>query len=203
MFRAALVAFLVSAVSANLFVPEGDIPADSSLGMRLLSQATVVHPARHLADQNQADTTFIADYSLRYLGCSSLIQVSGAQNGNNNNKNNQGNFLTTAHLAKFALCPTSSCSSCAGGGEYVMNMETFIDSWTEAKLTAEEYACEITRENCDCENADDNDVCENACYTEASQDYCINYDGEENFNVQEYLECKGTSNPLVHRIYYF
>lgn len=179
MVRIAVVALLISAVSATF----GDVPIDSDLGQRMLASATVIEPARHL--EQERDVTFIAKYSLRYVGCSSLVQV--AQEGNAQD----GNMLYTQHLVRFALCPSGSCSSCKNGGEYVVNMEEFVNSYTEAKLTEQEYACEQVRENCDCENANDDEACENQCYTDASLTDCIEYEGEEEFEIQRYLECQG------------
>lgn len=194
MFRVALVALLASAASAvtpNL-TPNGDVAANSALGQRLLSQATVIHPARHLADENERDVTFVAQYSIRYLGCSSTIQIASG-NGNNNNKNNDGGLISMVHLARFALCPTSSCAACEGGGEYVMPMGTFVDAYTEAKLTASEYACEMIRESCYCADIDDDQACETSCYAIAGLTDCEDGDEGDDFEIQRYLECQGKS----------
>jgi len=180
MFRAAALALLASSVSAT-FVPN-EVAADSPLGLRMLKSATVVQPARHL-DQER-DVTFIAKYSLRYLGCASLVQIAEEGGGDEG-------MLRTSHLVRFALCPTESCSSCKNGGEYVVNMLEFVDSYTEAKLNEKEYACEMIRENCYCDNANDDEVCENQCYTDQGMEECIEYEGEEEFQIQEYLECQG------------
>jgi hypothetical protein len=194
MFRLALVALVASAVSALKDVtPNGPIAANSRLGMRLLSEATVVTPARFLADNNdERDISFVAGYSIRYTGCSSMTQV-GMNNGNNNNKNGDAEMIYTVHLAKFSLCPTSSCvANCPGGGEYVMSMETFVDAFTEAKLTAAEYACEMVRENCYCADIDDDEACEASCYATAGLTDCEEQDNEgDAFEVQRYLECRG------------
>lgn len=188
MFRIAIVALFASAVAAlKDIAPQADVPANSALGLRLLSKAKVVTPARHLNENQERDITFIANYSIRYLGCNSLISV--AAGNRDNNKNNEDSILYTTHLVRFSLCPTSSCGSkCEGGGEYVMDMATFVDAYTENKLTEQEYACETVREGCYCDNANDDEVCESACYAAAGLDYCEEQDGE-NFEVQRYLEC--------------
>jgi hypothetical protein len=200
MFRAAVLALIASAASAaTSFTPTGDILASSDLGSRLLSQATVVKDARHL-EQNQ-DITFIATYSLRYLGCSSLVQVrqNGQGGNNNNNKNGNGGLLYNQHLVKFALCP-SGCTSCSNGGEYIVNMETFVDLYTEYKLKDQEWQCEMIRENCYCDNANDDDVCLNTCYTNAGMTECIDYEGGEEFEVQRYMQCAGKNSYCLFRI---
>lgn len=183
MFRATVIAVVASMASAKSFVPSSDIAADSKLGNSLLSKATVVTAARHL--ENERDVSFIANYKLKYLGCNSLAAI-GQEGGEN------GSMLYTQNLVRFALCP-DSCSSCSNGGEYIVNMMEFVDSYTEAKLSEQEYACEMVRENCYCDDANDDDVCEAQCYTDAAMDYCIDYDndGDDNdeFEIQRYLEC--------------
>jgi hypothetical protein len=182
MFRATVIALVASSAFAKSFVPSSDIAADSKLGSSLLSKATVVTDARHL--ENERDVSFIANYKLKYLGCNSLSAL-GQEGGEN------GSALYTQNLVRFALCP-DSCSSCSNGGEYVVNMMEFVDSYTEAKLEEQEYACEMVRENCYCDDANDDDVCEASCYTAAGMDYCVDYgddNGNEDFEIQRYLEC--------------
>jgi hypothetical protein len=194
MLRAALFALLTSAAVASIFNPSEGVPADSKMGAALLRRATVVQPARHL-DQNNNNKaqSFIYKYDIKYLGCSSLLQINQGQNGNNNNNNNNknnnnGGLLYTQQVVRFALCPSDSCSSgCTGGGEYVVSMSAFVDAYTEAKMTEQEYACESIRENCYCDDVDDDEVCENQCYATAGLDACID-DGDD-FEIQRYLEC--------------
>ena len=192
MFRVAIIALIASAAAALKDVtPNGEVAANSALGMRLLSEAQVVQPARQLNDQqDERDVTFVAGYSLRYKGCHSLIQVAAGEN--NNNKNNQAeSMLYATHLARFALCPTSgNCDKCAGGGEYVMNMQTFVDAFTEARLTEAEYACETARENCNCEGNDDEETCEAACYSAAGITCVDDAENGYDFEIQRYLECR-------------
>lgn len=186
MFRTSVLAVL-SAVASATIVPN-DIPATSKLGSRLLSKATVVEDARHL--EQERDVTFVASYSLKYLGCSSLVQVREEGGGDEG-------ILYTQNLVRFALCPTSAtCSSCSNGGEYVVSMMEFVDLYTEHKLNDKEWACEMIRENCYCDNANDDEVCENQCYNQQGMPECIEYEGEEEFEIQRYLECQGALNKL-------
>lgn len=181
LFKSTIVTFLI--VSAVALRPDHGIPVDSKAGMKLMSEA------RQLNQNNQDDDmSWIAGYSIKYLGCSSLLQI--REDGGE-----QASNLYTVNLAKFALCDSgNSCSSCgSGAATYVVNMETFVDAYTEMALNAKEQACENIRENCDCENANDDNVCEASCYTNMGMDSCIEYEGEnEQFNIQEYLECRGT-----------
>jgi len=175
MFRAAILAIIASVVSAKSFVPSDGIPLTSRLGKRMLEKAIVVEPARRLAD-GERSTDFISQYALKYTGCSSFPNLMQEGGGG------EEGMLTSQHIVKFSLCPNDSCSSCSGGGEYVVNMLEFVDAYTEAKLTEQEYKCEMIRENC---YNDD----ENSCYAAQGADECIEYEGQEEFEIQRYLEC--------------
>lgn len=184
-FRAAALFSLFASVSAGVLNPSEGVPADSKLGQDLLRKAKVITPARHLEQNGQdGEVTYIAKYDIKYLGCNSLIQVNPEGNADEG-------ILYTQHLVRFALCPSGSCSSCSGGGEYVVNMMEFVDAYTEAKLEEQEYQCEMIRENCYCDNANDDEACENQCYASAGMSQCIEYEGDEEFEIQRYLECAG------------
>jgi hypothetical protein len=64
-------------------------------------------------------------------------------------------------------------------------------------MTEQEYACEMLREgDCAyCDDADDDDACYATCYSTYGMDACIeNEDEEDQFEVQEYLECQKMDN---------
>lgn len=185
MFRSAVVATLAATAAARTILPEGDIPANSKAGHKLLSKARALEQNGQNGDQ---DATWMYNYSIKYLGCSSLIQINPEGGGEDDS------LLYTQNLVKFGLCPSNvACSSCGqGDAQYVVNMEDFIDIYTEAKLTEQEQQCENIRESCYCDNANDDEVCENQCYTDAGMSDCIEYDdGQDEFEIQEYLECAG------------
>jgi hypothetical protein len=196
MFRATVIALLASIVSAKTFHLTEDTPADAAFVHSLLRHASVVEPSRHLNNnnnnQNQRDQTFLASYSIKYLGCSSLTTIpSGYGNGNNNKNKNNGGALVTQNLIRFALCPGTTCGSCTGGGEYVVTMNQFVDAYTEAKMQQTEWDCEQIRENCVCAEGYDGQTCESNCYTAAGMEECINVEGGNEFEIQRYLECAG------------
>lgn len=185
MFKsAAVLASLVASVSATSFTPSGDIAADSAIGQRLLSKSRAV-------EQN-GDATWLTGYNIKYLGCAGLTQVN-AEGGGGGNNGEQG-ILYTQNLVKFALCASDlSCSSCGtGSAQYVVPMMDFVDAWTEAKMESQERACENVRESCYCDNANDDQACENSCYEALGMSECIQYEGDEEFELQRYLECRGT-----------
>jgi hypothetical protein len=188
LFKATIIALLAASVSA--LSPDDGIPADSSAGMKLMSQARAL-------DQ-QDDVSWMAGYSIKYLGCTSLLQVRG-EGGGGDGEDGESN-LYTMNMVKFGLCPSDeSCGSCGKGkAQYVVNMNDFIDAYTEMQMNAEEQVCESVRENCYCDDVDDDDACEYQCYVNAGLENCIEYDGDdEQFDAQEYLECKGKQLSMV------
>jgi hypothetical protein len=189
--RSAIVATLAATVTASfgadmMIAPQHDfhIPGDSEIGRKLMKNARSL-------EQNQNDGSWLYGFSIKYDSCASLVQL----RGEGDNKDGGDGLLYTQNLVKFIACPGSSdgCSGCgSGAATYVVNMMDFLDAYTEMKLTQQEYACEMIREYCYCENANDDQVCENQCYSDAGMSECINYEGEDNFEIQRYLECAGT-----------
>lgn len=189
MFRAvALLSALVASASASSMIPDFEMKADSKFGRRIMASARSLN-------NNEQDASWIANYSIKYHSCASLIQI-GDGEGNKNNKDG-GSPMYTQNLVKFSLCPTKEgCEACTTGvAQYIVNMAEFIDAYTEMKMEEQEYACEMIRENCYCQNANDDQVCENQCYTNAGMESCIEIEGGDEFEIQRYLECDGMYPP--------
>lgn len=186
LFRSAAVisALAASTVAGYSMIPDDmEIKAGSKFGQMIMGKARAL-------ENNQQDASWIANYSIKYHSCSSLIQIGDGEGGNNKDG---GSALYTQNLIKFSLCPTNEgCDSCKTGvATYVVNMLDFIDAYTEAKLEEQEYACETVRENCYCADGNDDQYCENLCYTNAGLTDCIEYEGGDDFEIQRYLECAG------------
>ena len=195
LFRSTVFAGLVAAASAamgrdTMIAPQEDfnIAADSKIGRKLMSKARRLEQN---GNQNQdQDAQWLYGFSIKYDSCASLIQV--REEGGNQEEG----LLYTQNMVKFTLCPGNtegSCDGCgSGAAQYVVNMMDFVDAYTEMKLEAQEYACEMIREYCYCDNANDDQVCENQCYIDAGMDVCVEYEGGDEFEIQRYLECAGT-----------
>ena len=125
--------------------------------------------------------------SVKYTGCSSLVQVREEPEGED------GSLLYTQNLVKFALCPSSSsCSSCDGSdASYVVNMADFVQAWSQMKEEELQYQCEMVAQSCYCDNANDDQVCEAQCYTDAGLEDCIEVEGQEQVEVERFMECAG------------
>jgi hypothetical protein len=172
MFKLATLAALVASSSA--------LRADSTSGQNLLSKARNLEEGYY---------SWIVDYSIQFASCHKVNNYNFDQDGGDESATGFQN------LVKFNLVPTGKCTGSTAGAEYVIPMDTFIDSYTEWQLNDQEYKCEQIRENCECEyyGGDDEDACENKCYVDAGMSSCIEEEKDDDgyeFNLQEWLECR-------------
>jgi len=157
-----------------------EVKADSKFGMDLLSKA------RNLEEGDEADTTWVSGYALKFQGCHHIAQWNAAADGEDDVK------IETKRLAKFRLCPVSTCSDNSGGGckngfgDYIVDMDEFLLSYIENKEEVEQQECENYAANyCSCEdNGDDQydeQACLQNCYGNASMSQCIEQEeGDDN-----------------------
>jgi len=195
---------LIAAFATSMAVPStiehgGDIGADSTMGMSILSKA------RRVEQDAEEDFTWIAGYSLKFQGCHHVTQWNEEADGEDDVR------LQTKRLVRFRLCPIDDCAAESGGGcnsgygDYIIDMNTFIEAYMENKNDVEEYTCEYTKDNvCDCEDSDDKgddfdrDQCEYNCYADNGLDYCIEEeddDAVDELDVEEYMECANFDVP--------
>mmetsp|Transcript_21652 Transcript_21652/g.30338 ORF Transcript_21652/g.30338 Transcript_21652/m.30338 type:complete len:370 (+) Transcript_21652:86-1195(+) len=192
---------LFSAFLAGVSALTKDITSSSRVGGKIISKA------RKLNDAQEEENDWMVDYSIKFHQCFTVDQydMEGA------NRDEGGAPFAPQHLVHFKLCPTNSCksgySSCSGGADYVVEMRDFVEAFTEAENEEKEYKCEQVRENCNCDyyNGDD-EACESKCFAEAGLDYCVEDEDEEEFNVEEYMECReaefGNNNNNNGALYY-
>mmetsp|Transcript_8436 Transcript_8436/g.20292 ORF Transcript_8436/g.20292 Transcript_8436/m.20292 type:complete len:434 (+) Transcript_8436:101-1402(+) len=174
------------------------IKADSKLGTKLLSQA------RRLEDGG-VDMSWVVDYSIKFQGCHHVSQWNGDAEQDDQVR------IQTKRLIRFRLCPTEYCSTstssgCSSGyGDYIIDMNEFLDVYFEAVEEQNEYTCQNAYNNCDCQNngADDynEDMCYYDCYNaQGVADICMENnpyaeDGQDQqrFQIQDYADCKETN----------
>lgn len=196
----ALLSLVAASVQAGLteLVQLKDIKADSELGRKLLSQARDLQNNNNNNYNNyQFNENWVSQYSIKFQGCHQISQWNGQADGEEDVR------IATKRLVRFRLCPTGSCSSsstqgCSGGyGDYIIDMDTFLASYFEAKATYEEFQCDyLTNYACNCNG--DND-CLYSCYSDHNmQSVCMpNYNGGNNnannayanFDLEEYMQC--------------
>jgi len=191
-FSLAILAVTLSAAAA--------LSADSKAGRSLLSKA------RRL-DQNEYDFeeefAWLTGYSVKFQGCHHIKQWNDEADGDEDVK------IETKRLVRFRLCPADQCSATKAAGcnsaygDYIIDMDTYMQSYFEGKQQATEYKCAyylLYECNCDGENnQDDNfneEYCEYDCFNDAGMAECIENNPyqdeqqEEEFNLEEYMECQ-------------
>lgn len=160
----------------------------------------------HQTSRHSTLVAHAAFYHLLYYypqqGCTAIKQWNGDADGDEDVK------IATKSLVRFRLCPEETCQSSkaagctAGYGDYIIALDTFMDSYFEAVRQQSEYECEQFLENqCACEdNGDDNyneEYCQYDCLNDAGMYECIennpyqeDEDQEEVFELDEYMECR-------------
>jgi len=201
-FPAVTLAALLSAAQASM--PE--ISSHSMLGKNLLSKARRLEDEENENEDEDEEINYewVANYSVKFQGCHHIRQWNEDANENEDVR------IATKRLIRFRLCPSNSCSAnkaagCTSGyGDYVIDMDTFMESWFEAKKQSIEYNCEnYLNSACNCNDNDDHDdnfneeYCEYDCFNDAEMSECIDRnpynedeDGqEEEFNLEDYMVC--------------
>eukprot|EP00970_Alexandrium_tamarense_P015944 scaffold5788_cov209-Alexandrium_tamarense.AAC.5 len=179
--------------------PSASISASSKVGQSIISKA------RRVEENNgEIDYTWVANMSLKFQGCYHSQVWNDEANGEDDVR------ISTQRLVRFRLCPSTSCSmesaaGCSSGyGDYVIDMETYLQAYLEGVQQDQEYQCKYEEEYGDCgcngENQGDDfdeDICKYECFMGKGMEYCIDknpYEEEgekkEDWNVREYAECK-------------
>jgi len=176
---------------------DGSIRADSQMGQKLMGKA------RQLENNNYYAYSWMADAALKFDGCASIPMF----------ERDEG--LRSNMVVKFKLCPNNSCSSCRNGGEYIVEMREFVETYQEALQESREYECEYAKESCEysCENGgynyqnydnggnynnnyngnnnqNDDEYCLNMCLQEKGLSYCMEDQGDEQMDLNEFGECR-------------
>lgn len=156
---------LTTAVSA--------IHPHSNIGTKLLSQARRVEDAEGAGEEEaqeekgenaDSDVSWMPNYSIQFDSC---------HNVRNYNMNEYGD-VTSTNLVKFKIVASNKCGSRSkGAAEYLVDMGTFVNAYTEWQMNEREYKCEQVRESCYCDESDDKESCEASCYTSAGLSYCV------------------------------
>jgi hypothetical protein len=188
-----------AAAAARAVTKVDNVNVDSPLGAKLMSKA------RKLENNDDVDFTWVADFSIKFQGCHHVTQWNDEADGEDEVR------IQTKRLIRFRLCPTSSCSlSSAGGcssgyGDYIIDMNTFLQTYYEAVDDYNEYRCEYTAAmECNCGDDDqkaddfDEEICEYDCWVaHGIEDICADNnpynddeeDEEEKFDLADYVEC--------------
>ena len=202
---------LATSANANPFAPKvTKNTAKANYIGNLMRGARVTENSqlRHLEEEAQVDIT---GYSIKFEKCQFVKQYAGGQNNNNNGVDT---ILATKRFAVFRLCPNNSCSSCSSGyGEYIVDLETYLESTLQYKGEIQENYCQACEEcaaedEAAAEEADDaarrrrlaNVNC-NTCYNECQN--IANMEANGYMDAAEYTQCqKVYENENTGKIYY-
>lgn len=153
---------------------------DSRLGHSLIQNARELNNRNN--NKNQ-DLIWMTNYSVHFDMCHTITQVQ--------DDGKDGSKSYTQHLAEFSLCPSNACKSgCRKGGKYVVDMKDFVQAYIETKEEAEKEACKTARENC----GETGDGAQDSCYAKAGLQYCNDGDGQQDFNIDRYMQCQAMEN---------
>ena len=171
------------------------IAAESSFGRHLISKS------RQVEQQQQYDMSFVANYSIKFLGCHHVTQWNDDAD-DNNNYNEQNNRIISKGLVRFRLCPADSCfdhfgvGCSAHYGEYVVDMVQFLQTYVAWQMEEQQYKCATYRNTCYKECYESTSAnCYSNCYKKYGVEVALcqndeNADGNANgFDLESYLQC--------------
>ena len=138
---AVLALALVGAAEGNMInADNGDVPLASDAGRNLMENARSLannynsNGQQYGQSGSYVDTTntnFLQGYSVKFQGCHHV------QQWNPDAEDEDDVRIMTKRLVRFRLCPASECAVDLGGctshyGDYVVDMETYIQSYYES-----------------------------------------------------------------------
>lgn len=152
--------------------------------------------------QQQVSIPWAIDYSLKYQGCHHIKQWNSAADAQNDVR------MFTKRLVRYRLCPVEKCRSsdaygCSGAsfGDYIVDMDTFLQYYWNAKQTDKEYNCQYFLNGCNCDENRDEGVdekhCQWNCALNAGMEECIeegdpdaeNQENQDQMNYNDFLNC--------------
>lgn len=175
---------------------------------KLLSKARSLD-GYYAGDDAAGQFNHISRYSIQFQGCHHIQQW-------NDNADNEDVRLQTKRLARFRLVPFEKCdvvSPWANSkairdaskffgkvdyGEYLVDLNTFVAAYFEAKQEEDEYLCAAYQSTCQSKCADDDAYagdddgytgCMNKCYLGYGCSGYGNNDDDASISIYDYAEC--------------
>jgi len=140
-------AAILAAVSANPFAEKMSSATSNIAYMnRLMKGAYPTKNSQLRRLEQNGNEVDISSYSLKFQKC----QFVKAYDDELAENEDAGTVLATKHFVVFRLCPSSSCSSCNYGyGEYLVDMEEYLEATIEYAKDKQEEKCDQCEEKCD------------------------------------------------------
>jgi len=134
----ALLASAVGYSAANPFAPK--VTRNTKQARRNSKLMAKAKPLRRL-DQQEEEEVDLSTYSIKFEKCQFVKQYPAEEGGGGDQEG--GSILQTQRFVIFRLCPNQSCSSCNYNyGEYIVDMETYLESAIEYKQQVQEDYCD-------------------------------------------------------------
>jgi len=154
-------ALFMAAASANPFA-EKKSPATASMAYmnRLMRGAYPTENSQLRRLEEEEYDIDISGYSLKFQKCQFVKSYDDDMAENEES----GTVLATKRFVVFRLCPSNSCSSCNYGyGEYLVDMEEYLDATIEYAQEQQQEICEQCEEDCEYygDDQDQNDEADN------------------------------------------
>jgi hypothetical protein len=143
-------AFTVAAASANPFAPKTKTELAKANYINKLVRGAV--PTKNSQLRRLAEAAYeidISGYSVKFEQC----QFVKSYNQELAETEGSGTVLATMRFVLFRLCPTTNstnaCSACSTGyGEYLVDLESYLDSTVEYFSAYQEEMCNTCQQNC-------------------------------------------------------
>jgi hypothetical protein len=143
-FIAALT-FLTATATANPFAPTKVETANSRYINKLIRSAIPTKNSQIRRLQEEAYEVNIASYAVKFEQCQFVKSYSQELAEDENS----GTVLATKRFVLFRLCPNSDCASCnANYGEYLVDLEGYLESTVEYFQAYQEEMCNTCQETC-------------------------------------------------------
>merc|ERR1712187_956050 len=142
-----ILAVIAAAVSLDTFAEKMSSATSNIAYMNRLMQGAYPTKNSQLRrlDQN-GNQVDISSYSLKFQKC----QFVKAYDDERAENEDAETVLATKHFVVFRLCPSNSCDSCNYGyGEYLIDMEEYLEATIEYAKNKQEEKCDECEEECD------------------------------------------------------
>jgi hypothetical protein len=201
-FTLALAAICATVASASPFAPaQSKNSAQSSYVSSLMSGArpTKNSQIRKLDGDDEEYEIDISSYSVKFEKC----QFVKSYDDDLADDEDSTTVLATKRFVVFRLCPENSCSSCNYNyGEYIVDLETYLESTVEYQQELQQDMCDACQEcgnwNDQYQNGEERKLQDysvdcDTCYTECQK---IENMGENGYiDATNFLECTMIYNP--------
>lgn len=210
--KLSLISFLATTgltAASNPFAPKVSAnTAASAYTAKLVRGAKTVRALDGQQQQQANGEIDLTNYSIKFEKCQFVKEFDAEEGGGGEEGGN--NFLNTKRFVIFRLCPNNSCGSCNYDfGEYLIDLETYLEATTEYVEQKQQDMCETCNQcyemaynnnNGNNNNGDANNdeawKCQNvdtsSCYEE-----CQNIENMEDngyLDASEFIECQALEN---------